>query len=173
MPRTEIQKRLNSEYFQAIGRVAAEWAMLERILIMGISHIAFETPWHANVFTTSFNNINFLIKIFDSLIETCGKRKSTISKYKKLRKAINDANAKRNTIVHGFWIGYAGQSEKVGIINYRKNKRLTISIDPYTPEKIEAIADEIATVSKKLDNFMSRYILSIPSLCERYHPPRR
>jgi hypothetical protein len=170
MPKSEIQKRLNSEYFQAIGRVAAEWALLERILITGISHIAFETPWHANVFTTNFNNINFLIKIFDSLLKTCGKRKSTISKYKKLRKAINDASAKRNTIVHGFWVGYAGQSERVGVINYRKNKRLTISIDPYTPEEIEVIADDIASVSKDLDGFMNRYILSIPSLCER-HPP--
>lgn len=96
-----------------------------------------------------------------------------MKKFKDIRADINKAYPNRNTIVHGFWIGYAGRSEKVGIINFRKNKRLTISIDDYTPEKIETIADDIASVSKKLDKFVNRYVLSMPSLCEKYQPPRR
>ena len=171
MAKSDIKKRLSKEYLQAIGRIAAEYAMVERVLIQGISYIAFEYPWHANVFTSQHNTIYSLLKIFDSLLVSSKKNEATMKKFIKIRKEIDEITQKRNKIVHGHWIGYAGKSWAVGIINYRVGKRLTLKIEPYTPQELDAIADEIARVYEKLDNFVKTYVLSMSSLKKRRWKP--
>jgi len=165
MAKSLTKEATRKAQLQAIGRVSVEWSILERILIQGIEHIAFGYPWHANVFTANFN-VGILLKIFHSLLIGEHKAHPTMKKFSKIRNSIKDANTHRNKIIHGLWVGHH-KRDTFGLIDFRKGNRLKVEIEPLTINDIEKIADNIREVGEKLDDFMKKYVYTIPSLRER------
>lgn len=161
-----IKKALNDKQLRAMGLVAAEWSLLERIIFQGIEHIAFDNYRYANVVLTNFNNPTML-KIFDALLSTCNKNKLTIEKYQKLRTRIDDARKKRNDVLHGVW-SWHPDDDTAALLDNRSGKRLDVVIKPKTTKEMENIADEISELVKDLDNFMKKYIYQLPPSHERH-----
>lgn len=161
MPYTfKIALPLTDAHLKAIGRVAANWAMIEHTLER---YIWFQVSFGEEFGKCLTTHMSFaqlsqaMLTICHDAFENRADPRPAV-KLKALTKFLEDdlrkkLLSKRNEIVHGIWCA----DEDTGELGIEKISARTILRQehlPYPPEQIEAVAEEIEAAFSRLNELL-------------------
>jgi hypothetical protein len=98
-------KQLSPEFYQRIGRVAAEWGWVEMVLHEMLAFFCKADPGSMYVITQSVG-VSSVVGWLRILAGISLADHSTVQVISDLLKDIDEARAERNTVVHGTWTGH-------------------------------------------------------------------
>ena len=144
---------LGPDHLQAIGRVAAQWAILEQSLhnvLWGLLDVP-QRSGHA--ITAAVPSMNTKLHMLRSLAKETKRLSSDAkSNIKPLLTSVSDLQTDRNNIVHATW----SVSEKPGAFNRSKFTgwgEVKFHNQDMTATEINQIADDIASLTGDLMDF--------------------
>lgn len=153
---------LGPDHLQAIGRVAAQWAILElnlHLILWGLLDVP-QRSGHA--ITAAVPSMNTKLHMLRSLAKESGRLSSTAkTNIETLLTSVSDLRTDRNNIVHATW----SVSEKPGAFNRSKFTgwgEVKFHDQDLTAPEINQIADDIASLAGDLTDFARENGLNPP-----------
>lgn len=156
-----ISKNLSVAHLRAIGAVAATWSNLESTLLFMIADFA-EVDAYKTISLIGPNGFGAWLDILYRIADSSTKHRFRVDTFNVIAKRLNDAHAKRNTVVHADWYG-----EKRGILS--EQTRLTGSHQAKamairkrgkeTAKSLKYTADEIVAIAKEIEDAQLALVL--------------
>ena len=161
-PRSCVHQSLKPAHFNAIGRVSAEWSLLEMFILNSISkigNIRIDSVIMLVVGASFRAWIDSLIKVVERSTEHSWK----LEDFKKFTEGLVKLYKKRNQIVHAFWTvpqedsttSKKPQEIAKGVGFPRKGRKLSIPIE-MTPKQMLDVAQEILKAELALFELVAR-----------------
>lgn len=154
-----VTKILTKDQLAAVGSVAVESTLCEELVESLIWNLAKLTEEQGKFFTSPLN-MNSRLELLSSLGKPLLRGDAKRAEFTKLISDLKEANAARNTIIHGKW-----QTSGVGVIQVMqdgpdqhppaivKKRRLNSPPATKSASEIEAIALTLARLTSELDLF--------------------
>jgi len=155
MTKMDMMLPLSEEHLTAIGRVTAYFSLLENIANVLIADLLGLQSEDDVVSVTA--HMMFLGKI--QLITTLASTRFDDNKELKdlineIIKEMDEANQKRNKIVHATWIYHSPKNNESGVLRRTARGKLKTSLEGFTPEQINEVVTLIATTTGKIQQFL-------------------
>jgi hypothetical protein len=160
MPYTiKLELPLSDDHYKAIGRVAANWSMIESSLER---YIWFLLSWGEDVGRCVTTYMGFgqrmqtLLTLAHDTFSLNGEswRENELATLTRFLEVDLNKNLRveRNNIVHGIWS--RDDEDTLGVIKTVARKELHVAVQPHTPTTIEDLADRIEMAFIRLNELL-------------------
>lgn len=147
-------------HFEAIGRVAREWARLEVHAQLLISRMV-KLPHKTSMIMTNPGKLSdWLVMIRRLAVEQKRADRGWLERHKALKNQVDALRQRRNDVVHGLWsiskgelaadLQLSGLPDKARLTTVRRGGAQMLQEVTMTPQEVNAIADEIKLALRTL-----------------------
>ena len=138
------------EIYQRIGKIAAEWSWIEKLLAEMVAHFCVAEPGAMYVITNTVSGATMTdwlrtltkIKVKDALSE------KTITD---LLAEIDTVRAERNAYVHGLWVAH-GEAGFATVQTFNWDRREVVQTALCSTADLDGVIEHIATLQLMLGN---------------------
>jgi hypothetical protein len=158
MPRLIEIRGVDDAHYAAVGKVASNWAVLERLIDSAIWGLASVDDIPGACLTSQFPSIGRRLDAFSALLRIRDATDALMKKVGQFTKAANDLQRERNRIMHDPWV----LDKETGVPH-----RFQITADPRPVFKYRAvptadvlsIVDKIASLIDDFDNLIRQDVI--------------
>jgi hypothetical protein len=162
-----LERRIGSQHYAAIGRVAANWAFLESAVDIWSMKLAGVHARAGLCFTSQIAGIKRKLDAFIALSRLRNLPGDTVDKLCKFADQAQGQSERRNRIVHDVWIfEHPSTPARHAITAQRK---LLVQEIPMSTEEVLVFADSIFNLVDRLDD-LANIVLSSPKLSPEQPP---
>ncbi len=137
-------------HLKAIGLITVNFALLQSQIEFAIKFLLGTDQRVGQIITAELSFKN-LLALFSSLYRFRTQDAKAIEKLKRLIKKIDQAEKKRNTVIHSLW---AGSNTQEAIVRFKTTAKvsrgLTNQFEEVSVDYLNMIADEIAEVTDEI-----------------------
>ena len=161
---------LPQEHYAAIGKVASNWSVFERIVDSAIWGLAYAEDEAAACLTAQFAGTPSRFNALIALVKLRGGSTTMVEKIEAFHKASNALVARRNRVIHDPWV-----LERSSLRPYRleisAQKHLIFEYRPMDTRSVLAIAEDIANHINLFGDLINELIGEVHTLSEKLRPP--
>jgi len=153
MDKRKLKSAIPDESLAPLGKVVANFAVLESELDTGIWLLLFgnsSAEQRTGQIVTANLSFRNKIALFSSLYQHRFPANKPFDALKEMRKKLNEANAKRNDLIHSTWLA---ADKKLSTRSNEKNG-FKFNFDDMNASQIEKIADFISEVGSEMQEFL-------------------
>ena len=137
-----LSLELDDIHNAAIGKVATQWALLEKYIDVVIWDLVGSDPRDVACVTSQIGGVGRQIDAMTALYELNGAGKKTLKALNKFAVTSGEMSRKRNRIIHDIW-GYEEQTGELYRFEITAQKRLVMDPHPVPLSDLAKVADDI------------------------------
>jgi hypothetical protein len=149
---------IDQSLLEPIGRVTVNFSMLEGGLKFFIS-ILIGSDQRIGQIITAHQNVRQLIDLLGSLYKFRMRNDSLLTEFEQIRKSLEEANDRRNTLIHSQWASgnKPGESTRFKTVA-RAKKGLLLNLDTISIKDIDELSEFIAKVASDVHELMFKTV---------------
>ena len=158
--KTKMKSAIPEESLAPLGKVVANFAVLESILSFGIGILIVgnsAAEQRTEQIVTAELTFKGKIALFSSLYQHRFPEREPFEDLKKIRDKLRKASEKRNSLLHSTWLAGGVRSA----ITAKERKGLNFEFEDMDSKKIEGISDFIAEVAYEVQEFSLKSLIYI------------
>jgi hypothetical protein len=152
-----LQFALTSEYFEAVGALAAHYSLIEMHVAVAIWHFL-KLPAYDGTLITGILSLRQRFELLIDLAKTRSISSQDISELKSIETEFNKEEgitARRNRYIHAVWASDTPGRGKAFPVNFNRQGKLRTG-KHVSADLIEAVTVDISKQAKRFSDLMSR-----------------